>query len=120
MGVPVSSGTADVLPPFTPRSAGGGEVSYRVWGGVDIINVLILAMTTTTCYIWSTAFFEARYGGASRARGWKGWASTPEGQQQPCTPLWRWASLAVASLWILATEPACSRRVHGSASLLLM
>ena len=29
-------------------------------------DVLISAMTNTSCYIWSTAFFESRYGGAGR------------------------------------------------------
>jgi hypothetical protein len=46
-------------------------------------DVLISAMTNRTCYIWSTAFFESRYGGAGRARGWKGWSSTEESKQQP-------------------------------------
>ena len=46
-------------------------------------DVLISAMTNTSCYIWSTAFFESRYGGAGRAKDWQGWASTREGKLQP-------------------------------------
>lgn len=46
-------------------------------------DVLISAMLNRTIYTWSTAFFEARYGGAARVSDWKGWASTPEGREQP-------------------------------------
>ena len=41
------------------------------------------AMTNTSCYIWSTAFFESRYGGAGKQRGWQGWQSTAESKLQP-------------------------------------
>lgn len=46
-------------------------------------DVLISAMTNTSCYIWSTAFFESRYGGAGKQRGWQGWQSTAESKLQP-------------------------------------
>ncbi len=46
-------------------------------------DVLISAMTNTSCYIWSTAYFEAKYGGAGRGRSFAGWPSTPEGRLQP-------------------------------------
>ena len=46
-------------------------------------DVLISAMTNTSCFIWSTAFFEGRYGGAGRQRGWQGWQATRESKLQP-------------------------------------
>ena len=46
-------------------------------------DVLISSMTNTSCYIWSTAFFESRYGGAGKSHGWMGWSATRESKMQP-------------------------------------
>jgi hypothetical protein len=46
-------------------------------------QVLISSMTNRSCYIFSTAYFEARYGGASTALGWQGFDQTPEGRLKP-------------------------------------